>query len=272
VEPKVLLVDKPAGVTSHDVVASVRRDLGRKVKVGHAGTLDPFATGLLIVLTGRATRTQRLFMSLDKRYEVSARFGAVSSTGDVEGEIVETGNIPDGDLHLPTGRISQRPPVFSAVKVGGVRAYRLARAGVEFELAERTVDVHEFVERSRSAETREFSIHCSSGTYVRSLIADLGDAHCTSLRRTAIGPFVAPIGETIELSLLEALSRFMPALQCDAEQARDLGHGKIVDLEFPEAGSNQDRLALAVHGERLVAVVGPSDDHRVRTVVGFVGD
>src|SRR5256885_5432788 len=106
----VLLVAKAAGVTSHDVVADVRRRLG--VKVGHAGTLDPFATGLLLVLLGRATRAQRFLMALRKSYEATARFGAVSSTGDPEGEIVQTGVVPTGDLHLPVGRVRQRPPAY----------------------------------------------------------------------------------------------------------------------------------------------------------------
>src|SRR5438045_5436749 len=116
----VVLVDKPAGKTSHDVVAGVRRARGGKV--GHAGTLDPFATGLLIVLVGRATRAQRFFMALPKTYRVIARFGAVSSTGDPEGEIVQTGVLPPDSLDLPTGELQQRPPAFSAVKVGGERA------------------------------------------------------------------------------------------------------------------------------------------------------
>jgi len=125
----VLLYDKPAGITSHDVVARVRRELGRGVKVGHAGTLDPFATGLLLVLVGRATRVQRYVMELRKTYLAVARFGFVSSTLDPEGEIVTTGVVPSGDLVLPTGELSQRPPAYSAVKVGGRRAYALARAG-----------------------------------------------------------------------------------------------------------------------------------------------
>src|SRR5581483_2142826 len=159
------------------------------VKVGHAGTLDPFATGLLLVLIGRATRAQRWLMGLPKRYEAVARFGYVSSTGDPEGEIVATGVIPDGDLALPVGAIWQRPPAFSAVKVGGRRAYALARAGTPVELAERQVHVSVFDELWRDGERRGFAIECSSGTYVRSLIADLGDAYCEQLRRTRIGQF-----------------------------------------------------------------------------------
>jgi len=185
----ILLYDKPAGATSHDVVASVRRTLPRKTKVGHAGTLDPFATGLLLVLVGRATRAQRFFMALPKRYEVVARFGAVSSTGDPEGEITETGNVPAGELALPTGVVRQRPPAYSAVKVGGRRAYALARAGVEVQTAEREVTVHRFEQLWHDGDRRAFAIECSSGTYVRSLIADLGDAYCLELRRTRIGEF-----------------------------------------------------------------------------------
>src|SRR5436190_20234344 len=113
----VLLYDKPSCVTSHDIVARVRRGFARGTKVGHAGTLDPFATGLLLVLVGRATRVQRFLMALPKSYEATARFGAVSSTGDPEGEIVETGVVPSGELVLPVGIIRQRPPAYSAVKI-----------------------------------------------------------------------------------------------------------------------------------------------------------
>jgi len=119
----VLLIDKPAGVTSHDVVAAVRRRLGG-VKTGHAGTLDPFATGLLLLLLGRATKAQRRLMELPKRYEVVARLGAVSSTGDPEGEVTETGRMPPDPPALPTGHVRQRPPSHSAVKIEGERACR----------------------------------------------------------------------------------------------------------------------------------------------------
>lgn len=184
-----LLYDKPAGITSHDVVAIVRRRLGRGVKVGHAGTLDPFATGLLVVLVGRATKLQQFVMALPKRYVVRARFGAVSTTGDPEGEITETGVVPEGNLVLPTGNIRQRPPAYSAIKIGGQRAYKRARAGETFEIPEREVSVYRFEQTDHAGAEREFVIECSSGTYVRSLIADLGDAYCTELRRTRIGDF-----------------------------------------------------------------------------------
>jgi tRNA pseudouridine55 synthase len=183
-----LLVDKPVGMTSHDVVAIVRRAVGG-AKTGHAGTLDPFASGLLLILVGRATRLQQVFMALPKRYEVVARLGAVSSTGDPEGEIVHTGRIPPEHPELPTGEILQRPPIYSAVKVGGERAYRRARRGERFELPERRVRVERFEQTWREPERAGFVIECSSGTYVRALIADLADAYCEELRRTAVGPF-----------------------------------------------------------------------------------
>jgi len=210
----ILLIDKPAGITSHDVVAAVRRALDG-AKTGHAGTLDPFATGLLIVLVGRATKAQRQMMDLRKRYEIVARLGAVSSTGDTEGEITVTGCLPPDPSVLPTGEIKQRPPIYSAVKIGGERAYKRARRGEEFELPERIVTVYRFEQLWRARdrppepaiapvagssgdepvlERAGYEIECSSGTYVRSLIADLNDAYCLELRRTAIGPF--DVGDT----------------------------------------------------------------------------
>ena len=183
-----LLIDKPAGITSHDVVAAVRRSLGG-AKTGHAGTLDPFATGLLLILVGRATKAQRALMALPKRYEVVAQLGARSSTGDTEGEITHTGRVPPDPPRLPVGEVRQRPPRHSAVKVEGERAYARARRGESFELPERTVRVYRFEQLWRDGERAGFEIECGSGTYVRSLIADLGDAYCLELRRAAIGPF-----------------------------------------------------------------------------------
>ena len=214
----ILLIDKPAGMTSHDVVALVKRGLGGRDKVGHAGTLDPFATGLLIVLVGHATKIQARAMALLKRYETLARLGATSSTGDPEGEIALTGRIPPDPPVLPTGRVKQRPPRYSAVKVGGRRAYARARAGEQFELPERTVEILRFEQVWREGVKARYEIECSSGTYVRSLIADLGDAYCLELRRTAIGPFsvgdavAPPRGRAWEDPPLIALERALPLL------------------------------------------------------------
>jgi tRNA pseudouridine55 synthase len=193
----VLLIDKPAGMTSHDVVAAVRRSLGG-VRTGHAGTLDPFATGLLLVLVGRATKAQSSLMELPKRYETVAQLGAVSSTGDTEGEITRTGRLPPQEPQLPTGEIRQRPPMHSAVKIDGERAYRRARRGESFEMPERVVTVYRFEQLWREPDSDQdpthlpragYAIECAAGTYVRSLIAALNDAYCLELRRTAIGPF-----------------------------------------------------------------------------------
>lgn len=191
----ILLIDKPAGMTSHDVVAAVRRATtgfagdARGIKVGHAGTLDPFATGLLVVLVGRATKAQRQLMDLPKRYETVARLGSTSSTGDTEGEIIHTGKMPPDPPPLPTGEVRQRPPRHSAVKIGGERAYKRARRGEQFEMPERIVTVYRFEQVWREDARAGYAIECSAGTYVRSLISDLGDAYCVELRRTAIGPF-----------------------------------------------------------------------------------
>jgi tRNA pseudouridine55 synthase len=200
----ILLIDKPAGLSSHDVVAAVRRSLGGRPRTGHAGTLDPFATGLLIVLVGRATKLQRAMMELPKRYETIARLGARSSTGDTEGEIAITGRIPPDPPLLPLGEIRQLPPAHSAVKVQGERAYRRARRGEQVRMPPRIVTVtrfkqlwRELPDPSDGTVRAAFSIECSSGTYVRSLIADLGDGYCLQLRRTAIGPF--RVDDAVEL-------------------------------------------------------------------------
>lgn len=203
----IVLVDKPAGVTSHDVVARMKRRY--RAKTGHAGTLDPFATGLLIVLLRReATREQARFMGLRKTYRTLARLGAISTTGDPEGEVTETGRVPPPAAELPTGEVMQRPPAYSAVKVGGERAYRQARRGDSIEMPLRQVTVYRFDELWRAGDRAEYDIECGSGTYVRSLIADLGDAYCLELRRTAIGPFsVDEASEDRPLPLAEALAR-----------------------------------------------------------------
>jgi tRNA pseudouridine55 synthase len=256
-------VDKPAGVTSHDVVASVRRRLGRGVKVGHSGTLDPFATGLLLVLVGRATRVQRFLMALPKRYETVARLGWTSSTGDTEGEIAP-GRAPAEPLVLPTGRVRQRPPAYSAVKVGGERAYKLARRGEAVEPAEREVEVSRFDLLWREEERAGFAIECSSGTYVRSLIADLGDAYCLELRRTGIGPFeVADADEQRLLGLSEALA-FLPERRLEGDDARRAGHGVAVRGEAEGTVRLSDEAGL-------IALAEPREDGTLKPIVGFRG-
>jgi tRNA pseudouridine55 synthase len=194
----VLLYDKPEGATSHDVVAAVRRERGGKV--GHAGTLDPFATGLLLILLGRATRLQRFLVGLPKTYLATARLGWRSSTGDPDGELEETGEIPTS-LELPTGTVRQRVPMTSAVRVEGERLYRKAHRGEVVETPVRDVEVHSAELLASDGEHAHYEIVCSAGTYVRTLIETLGDAYCSSLRRTRIGPFaVEDAGEELAMA------------------------------------------------------------------------
>ena len=266
----VLLYDKPAGITSHDVVARVRRALPRRTKVGHAGTLDPFATGLLLVLVGRATRAQRFLMGLPKRYETTARFGAVSSTLDPEGEITETGVVPDGELTLPTGVIRQRPPAYSAVKVDGRRAYALARAGELPELAEREVSVHTFTETGRDGDRRSFEIECSSGTYVRSLIADLGDAYCETLRRTRIGAFDVADADPERPVALDVALDFLPEVALDAETGVRAGHGQAIPV--PAGAPALSGTVRLTDPAGLVALAAPGrDPGTLKPILGLRG-
>jgi tRNA pseudouridine55 synthase len=257
----VVLVDKPAGVTSHDVVAAQRRRLGRGVKVGHAGTLDPFATGLLLVLVGRATRVQRFLMALPKRYETVARLGWTSTTGDPEGEIAP-GREPS--LDLPTGTIRQRPPAYSAVKVGGRRAYAMARRGEAVEIPEREVQVSRFELLWRDGERAGFAIECSSGTYVRSLIADLGDAYCLELRRTAIGPFEVADADDERIVPLDDALGFLPAVELAGDEARRASHG----VAIPGDAEGVVRLR---DSDGLIALAEPRGDGTLKPIVGFRG-
>lgn len=252
----VLLYPKPAGVTSHDVVARVRRRLseerGRRVKVGHAGTLDPFATGLLLVLVGQATRAQRFLMELPKTYRAVARLGWISDTGDRDGRLEHTGRIPDS-LTIPTGELRQVPPAYSAVKVGGERLYRKARRG-ELALADaRPVTVYRAELLQANGDRAEFEIECSSGTYVRSLIADLGDAYCEELERTAIGPFgLDQASEQRVIPLNEALG-FLPERGLADDEARRALNGVAV----PTPDTRDPTPVRLTHDDRLIAIAEP---------------
>jgi tRNA pseudouridine55 synthase len=239
-----LLVDKPAGDTSHDVVARIRRERGEKA--GHAGTLDPFATGLLLILLGRATRLQRYLLPLPKRYRATARLGWRSSTGDPDGALTETGRLPDR-LELPTGEIEQRVPMTSAVKVEGERLYKRAHRGEEIETPIRTVTVLRADLLESDDDRASFEIECSSGTYVRTLIETLEDAYCESLRRITIGPFEVVGGEERELTV-EELMAFLPERRLDAPEAERVGHGVPV-----EGDAGQEHIRLT-HDGRLIAI------------------
>ena len=227
----------------------MRRSLPGRAKVGHAGTLDPFATGLLLLLTGRATRAQRFLMGLPKTYRTTARLGWRSDTGDRDGALERTGRMPER-LELPVGELMQRPPAYSAVKVGGEPLYRKARRGEPVEGEERPVTVHRAELLAREGEQAEFEIECSAGTYVRQLIAGLDDAYCERLERTAIGPFRLEDADPERLlSLPEALA-FMPALELDDEQTKAVGHGR----RLPLAADGTLRL---MHRGEIVAIAEP---------------
>jgi len=249
-------------VTSHDVVARVRREWPRGTKVGHAGTLDPFATGLLLVLVGRATRAQRFLMGLPKTYRAVARLGWVSDTGDRDGNLERTGRLPER-LELRSGELMQRPPAFSAVKVGGRRAYELARGGSPPELSARRVEVYRAELLWHEVERAAFEIECSAGTYVRSLVADLGDAYCEELERTAIGPFRLDDADPDRLVPISEALAFLPERRLTEREAAAVRHGRRVAAASDEGGP----VRLTREGE--VLAVGEERGRELHPVVVF---
>jgi len=201
----IILIDKPSGMTSFGVVARVRRVLtqnnplssGKKVKVGHTGTLDPFATGLMILVIGKECKNAGTYSKLDKIYEATVKLGQTSTTGDTEGEITEISDLVPKTQDIEkvlkkfTGEITQRPPIFSAIKIDGQRAYKLARNGKQIEMPERQVTIFELDLINYSYPELKIRVHVSSGTYIRSLAEDIGvalntGAYCTQLRRISI--------------------------------------------------------------------------------------
>ena len=256
-----VLVDKPAGPSSFAVVAAQRRRYG--VKAGHAGTLDPLATGLLLVLLGRGTRLARYLVGLDKRYRTEIRLGLRTSTGDGEGEVVEETPVAaeteilalEGDVELPV-------PAASAVKIGGERAYRLHRRGVAVEMPTRRSTVHALRIVRYAPPLVELDLHVSSGTYVRAIAGALG-GHCRWLRRTAVGPFrVEDADEARVLPLLAALVH-LPERRLDEDEARLVRAGRAIK------GAGEDPTALWTGDGELVAV-GQADGGEIRpeTVLG----
>lgn len=200
----VILIDKPAGMTSFGVVARLRRVLsrqaGKKVKVGHTGTLDPFATGLMILVVGKECKNAGTYTKLDKVYDATIRLGSTSTTGDPEGELTAVSDRQPTQEEVGTaltrfrGEITQRPPIFSAIKINGRRAYHLARDGKEVEIPERRVSIYSLELLDYTYPDVMIRTHVSSGTYIRSLAVDIGEAlgtgaYCTALRRTKIRDF-----------------------------------------------------------------------------------
>ena len=237
-----LLVDKPGGITSHDAVAAVRRALQTR-KVGHAGTLDPMATGLLVIGVGRATRLLRFLGDLPKDYEGTMRLGVETTTLDAEGETLRTMPVDADDAAIQAamtaklGASAQRPPAFSAVKVDGRKLYDAARKGEHLEAPARIVRVDRFEPTGRDGPDVSFVCSVSGGTYVRVLAADVGaalgcGAHLTALRRTAIGPFTVDAATTPdepgEPLPLERAVTHLPRFDLEHEEAIAAGHGRIL--------------------------------------------
>ncbi|MGH2739706.1 MAG: tRNA pseudouridine(55) synthase TruB [Actinomycetota bacterium] len=235
-----LLIDKPRGITSHDAIDAVRRALGVR-KVGHAGTLDPMASGLLLVGVGKATRLLRFLGDLDKEYEGTGRLGEETDTLDADGVVTLRSQVDVSEEKLRAamsrfvGAIRQRPPAYSAVKVGGRKLYRAARGGEVIEAPERSVRVEAFDLHALRAPDFDFRIVCSSGTYVRVLVADLGTtlgcgAHLTGLVRTRIGPFAVadatPPNEPGEPLPPERAVAHLPRVDVDEDEAEAAGHGR----------------------------------------------
>nr|WP_208008431.1 tRNA pseudouridine(55) synthase TruB [Agromyces protaetiae] len=289
----ILLVDKPKGITSHDVVARVRRLAGTR-KVGHAGTLDPMATGLLVLGVNHATRLLHHLVGLDKEYLATIRLGASTTTDDAEGEVVAeaseasiaavSGEAIAEEIAKLTGEIDQVPSAVSAVKIDGKRAYQRVRDGETVEIAPRrvTISAFEVLETRRAPDTVDLDVRveCSSGTYVRALARDLGDAlgvggHLTALRRTRIGRFAvadAPelddlVVEDSMLSAADAAARALPVVTLDDRQAVDLGHGKRIAA--PDDAPRDIPIAAVAPDGRLVAIVERRGAAQFKVVTGF---
>ena len=295
-----ILIDKPAGITSHDVVARVRKAAGTR-KVGHAGTLDPMATGLLILGINSSTRLLTYIVGADKEYLATIRLGAASTTDDAEGELLAPASqgaldavtaeaIAAGIAEL-TGEIEQVPSSVSAIKVDGKRAYARVRAGEQVELKPRAVTVSEFelleTRREPGAIDLEVRVVCSSGTYIRSLARDLGaglgvgagiGGHLTALRRTRVGAY--DVRDAYDLATLDAEAALIPAvdaagrlfetLELTEQQAIDLTHGRRIHLADREGPGGEPVAAIAPTG----ALVGLIEfrGKEARTLVNFPTD
>lgn len=269
----IIVVDKPAGMTSHDVVDEVRRRLGTK-KVGHAGTLDPDATGVLVLGVGRATRLLPFTQGTPKRYLALVRFGVSTDTQDASGEVLaeRTPTFTERDLELVlskfTGEIEQVPPMVSAVKVGGERLYKKARRGEEVDRPPRKVTIYslELSGLDLGAYEAQLEVACSGGTYIRTLAHDIGEAldcgaHLVSLRRTSSGGFTEdealPLDrlELEHLRPLEDAVRDLPHLEVAEEHARAVSHGRVLSLESADGLDLEEGQPVAIfHGGNLLGV------------------
>ncbi|MFI6734402.1 tRNA pseudouridine(55) synthase TruB [Nonomuraea sp. NPDC050451] len=274
VESGLIIVDKPGDCTSHDVVAKMRRIAGTR-RVGHAGTLDPMATGVLVVGVEKATRLLGHLTLTEKVYEATIRLGVSTNTDDAEGEVTATApasGVTAAEIHKGvaalTGEIMQIPPQVSAIKVNGQRAYKMARAGEEVELRARPVTVRSFevldIRAHDDVVDVDAVVTCSSGTYIRALARDLGAAlgvggHLTALRRTRVGPYGLSLAKTIDqlaeecviLPIGEAVAAAFPRRDVTAEEARVIGHGG----RLPAAGLGKGPIGVFGPEGELLALV-----------------
>ena len=297
----ILLVDKDGGITSHDVVARVRRALGTR-KVGHAGTLDPMATGLLVVGVGPATKLLTFFVGLDKEYTATIRLGSSTSTDDADGEVVDVATASqieavdrssiEAVIITLTGDIMQRPSAVSAIKVDGRRAYERVRAGEDVELPARSVTIEAFevlhLRRDGEAIDLDVRVVCTSGTYIRALARDLGAAlqvggHLTALRRTRVGPFSvadavavesyerdAPADAAVMARLIApaaAIGLQYPVVQVDDASARDLTDGKRIAVDAIDGTD----IAVVSPDGRLIGLAAVSGG-RARVIMNLPSD
>lgn len=268
----VLPVDKPAGPTSHDVVAQARRALGER-RIGHTGTLDPFASGLLLLCVGRATRIAEYLTDMPKAYRATMRLGAATDTDDATGSVVAESDawrtLDDATIRAAfaaeAGRRPQRPPAYSAKKIAGERAHRLARRGEIVELPDVDIEVHAIEVIAIALPEITFHVRCSSGTYIRSIGRDVAErlgtlGHLTALRRTAIGPHSVadalatdrlddPVAVASVLIAPAAALATFPRLSVDEEDARHLTHGRPVSCALPDA-----QTIVVLHDDRLLAI------------------
>ncbi len=283
--PGIVVVDKPAGITSHDVVSRCRRIFGTR-KVGHAGTLDPMATGVLVIGIERATKILGLLTATEKSYTATIRLGRSTTTDDAEGEVLQdisVGGLTDdaivAGISPLRGEISQRPSAVSAIKVGGKRAYQLIREGQQVELAARTVRIDRFdvlaIRRDGPFVDLDVEVDCSSGTYIRALARDLGAAlgvggHLTALRRTRVGGYGLDHARSLEeladhptlsYTLDEACLLAFPRRDIPADQAADAAHGR----PLPAAGID-GVYAATDPGGRVIALLEDRGE-RTRPVV-----
>jgi tRNA pseudouridine55 synthase len=286
----ILLLDKPAGMSSNQALQRVRH-LFRADKAGHTGSLDPLATGLLPVCFGEATKIAGHLLGNDKAYEVEAKLGATTDTDDADGTVLREREVPaldrarvEAELAHFIGRIRQRPPIYSALKQGGEPLYAKARRGETIEVPEREVDVRAIELLALDRDTLRLHVECGTGTYIRSIVRDLGEAlgcgaHVTALRRLWVAPFRSPAMSTLDrlqrlretndedgldalLLPVEAGLAAWPKLALDAEQAKALGHGQVLRIHRADPGGFE---AVAVDPDgKALGLVAVGDDGFVR--------